>query len=172
MYILPEKVSGFYDKGDTPPKAFPFSLFRKNCKQIDQQSEYSVLGMTDFPSQPNRSYYLTLLQHFVKGHFFIFCNRYYPLIAFSRLLDDSTPDFRSIEGGMLPGNEFIDLPELHALLNKEFVVLDKEYLATSVNADNPEDAVSVSKLSYKEFAEFSFWKPRVISDIIFNNWGD
>lgn len=174
MLLLPEKVSGFHDPGDPPPSLFPFSILEKKCEQIDQMSEYSLVKAIDFLEEENRSYYLVLIRHFTKGHFLIFCNKYYPLVAFSHLVEQplyQEPSLTTIEKGEIPPNEFVNLPDLEPFLKPEFTVLEKDFLAKSVNADNPQDAISVSKLCHSEFAEFSFWKPKVLSDIIFNNWG-
>ena len=165
-FILPPYVSGFYKDGGRTAEKVPFGLFSESCKKLADESDFTLVKAYDFSGQPNRSYHLAAFTG--KLNLLAMCNKYYPIVAFSVIESPSTNFDFNIS---MPKNEYLDGAEMAPFFSEHFTVLDKAYLAITVDADNPSDAKVVSRLSDNEFAEFAYWEPKVVADIVFNNWG-
>ncbi len=168
IYQLPAGVSGFFEENVETPKRTDVNQFRKCCENLAENSDYQMIDFFNFNSMPTKSYHLASFKHKTGGYILIFCNRYFPLVAFSQVADGKTVEQVDL---MLPENEFFDDDLLDQYFKNDFEVLSSAYLGITVDADNIEDAKAVKQLTFYEFAEFSFWKPQVLADIVFNNWG-
>ena len=168
LFQLPPGVSGFYEENEATPAKADVYLFRRCCEQLAENTNYHLHNFYDFSESTTKSYHLAIFRHISDGFILVFCNRYYPLVAFSKVEDDTHIEKADLQ---LPKNEFIDDDLLKQYFKENFEVLNSDYLGITVDADNEEDAITVKQLTFYEFAEFSFWKPQVLADIIFNNWG-
>ncbi|MDW7694676.1 hypothetical protein R9C00_07980 [Flammeovirgaceae bacterium SG7u.111] len=169
FFVLPTGVSGFFESGGELPQIL-FEDFEKACLQIAAASHFDLKETYAFEDEPTRNYYLAFLTS-EQGNVLVFCNKYFQLIAVSELMEKISSLKEFLAKGKMPQNQFADVPEVFQSLPKGYDYLTPTYLAKSVNADNEEDALAVNALSDIEFAEFSYWEPRQLSDIVFNNWG-
>ncbi len=169
FFVLPTGVSGFFESGGELPQIL-FEDFEKACLQIASASHFDLKEMYGFEDEPTRSYYLAFLTS-EQGNVLVFCNKYFQLVAVSELMEKVSSLKEFLAKGEMPQNQFSDVPEVSQNLPEGYDYLTSAYLAKSVDADNEEDALAVKALSDIEFAEFSYWEPRQLSDIIFNNWG-
>ncbi|UZR94368.1 hypothetical protein [Chondrinema litorale] len=167
-YILPPGVSGFYKEGEDTPASIDVYQFRKACENLVEKTGYLLEAFYDFTLSETKSYHLAVVFKPDNSYILIFCNRYYPIIAFSKVLDIKNINQADFD---LPENEFFDNEQLATFFKNNYEVLTCDYLSITVDADNEDDAVTVKRLTFYEFAEFSFWKPQTLGDIIFNDWG-
>lgn len=94
----------------------------------------------------------------------VFCNRVAPLVALAQVVN--------WRGDSLPENRFISDERWAAWLDDQgFAVLAQALLEQKLDADIPESAALVQQLDDLEFAEFAYWEPKTVADIIFNDWG-
>ncbi|MEM1136589.1 MAG: hypothetical protein AAGI07_12185 [Bacteroidota bacterium] len=168
IFRLPAGVSGFYKEDEPTPSAVDVNQFRKACEQLAEQSGYTLHTFYDFSASKTKSYHLAILAKDTESYIMVFCNRYYPIVAFSRVLEIEKIAQADLS---LPENTFFDDDQIAAFFKEDFTVLASDYLSITVDADNEADALAVEKLTFYEFAEFSFWKPQLLAEIIFNNWG-
>ena len=167
-FILPPGVSGFYKENENTPSLVDIYLFRKFCENLAEKTGFQLYSFYDFSSSNSKSYHLAIITKSESEFILIFCNKYYPLIAFSKVLDSKNINQADFD---LPKNEFFDDEKLASYFKTDFKILNSDFLSITVDADNEEDAIAVKELTFYEFAEFSFWKPQVLAEIIFNNWG-
>jgi len=170
-FILPPYVSGFYKDGGRTPEKVSLSIFRDACEKLAHGVGWELKRVLDFSGQPSRSYHLAVFAAGDAHERLVLCNKYYPIVAFAKVVQPSADGHSfDYEKGM-PENEYIEPGEGGQFFTPRFTALDKAYLAVTVDADNPSDAVVVSKLSDYEFAEFAYWEPKIVADVVFNNWG-
>lgn len=167
IYVLPPKISGFHDRTSPAPKLWNLKPFQQCCQRVVQGGIFEVIHFFDFTQHPSKSYHFTL---FVRGEQFylVFVNKYYPYIAIAQVLVPISVVHDLVNE--LPVNQFVDVPALAKYFEGDFEVLPASFLERSPDADDPESAAIVKDLEKAEFAEFAYWEPRCIGEIIFNNW--
>ncbi len=165
-FFFPAGISGFWSKKDTPPPILETSLFQEKCEEV-KTIGYELIAI-HFAENKRQSYHSALLQK-NEEQIVVFCNKYYPIVAFTQpnaLL--SANDLIQFE----PPSVYVAHEMLAAYFNQApFQVIPSEILRLEVDADNPETTSVVHLLYDVEFAEFAFWEPRSMGDVVFNNWG-
>ncbi len=165
-FSFPAGVSGFWSKKDPAPSPFAPALFEDRCAQA-RALDFELKAVA-LAQQPKRSYHLALLEK-PGEQLVVFCNKYYPLVAF---FVPPVPILPEKLHEVLPPPVYVAHPELAQLFAQApFQVIPAEVLALEVDADNPATTGVVCHLYDAEFAEFAFWEPRAMGDVAFNNWG-
>ncbi len=164
-FLLPAGISGFFETGTKAPPLLNFEDFARACEKAGNLSNFSLRQVYNFNEQPARSYHAAVF--FRDTTLLALCNKYFPVVAFARIANGAEAQLLD----HMPENEYVNVPELSHIFEEGFTVLDKTGLTITVDADVPEDALAVSLLSDNEFAEFAYWEPKIVADIIFNNWG-
>jgi hypothetical protein len=165
-FILPSGISGLHTTCLPDDQGQYLELFRQACQQATHLSGRVLLNVYDLLNEVDRTYHLACIQT-QEGTLLIFCNKYYPIVAVSQVTQE---DAMAALPWQLPPNQFTEAPELRHFFEPSFTILSPEYLRIPVNSDIPELARAVSQLDDFEFAEFSYWEPKYISDIVFNSW--
>ena len=164
--IFPPKVSGFYERKSGPPALLPVADLKQALHDLDGLGiQWQLI---DFSHQPNYSYHVCFISWQDKGYFF-FMNKYYYLAAFSQI-EDMEEWQNWEEGQLLPRNQYTDIPQLHDILSTPWTILPEEMIIQKVDADNEISQKIVMNLQNAEFAEFSYWEPQNMGNILFNNW--
>ena len=165
--IFPPKTTGFYNPDEQPPVLQSLEGFMKACEQMASIKGFELLTLFDYTDIPSKSYHLQLMKDQDGQGFFIFVNKYSPLIAFSKI------DAINWEGwngeGEMPQNHYVDMIELTSYFHG-MDVIPVEVLLMPIDADEAESAVVVQQLQDAEFAEFSFFAPQNLGNLVFNNW--
>lgn len=158
---LPPHISGFTSAYH---KAIPCVSLRK-IENFIQDLPFEFKKFTNNNKSKNYNYHYLSAKN-KEEKFLIFFNKLYPIIAVSKILESNQASYSD-----LPKNEFVDVPSLESYAKQhQFILLRKELLEQKMDADIPVVQSIVGQLSQVEFAEFSYYEPQVIADIIFNNW--
>jgi hypothetical protein len=164
--MLPPKVSGFHNPGEAPPEPLGQGLLHEELAGVRQQARR--WRWADYSQQPNWSYHAGLWL-WEDEPLLLLVNKYYRLAACSRV-DDRQAWEAWQPGQPLPRNQYIDFPALREWLPESWVLLPQAFLLQAVDADQAESQAAVAQLQLQEFAEFSYWEPRNMGNIVFNNW--
>ncbi|WP_139209569.1 hypothetical protein [Paenibacillus sp. NFR01] len=118
---------------------------------------YSILRGTmeweDIDLKGKNYFYFSIMSDDQEYH--VLLNAYFPYVGISRSFNNNKFSFMSSEE---INNQFIILTECnYVLLGKE--ELDKELTDTDF-----------LELDNAELEQLNYWKPRIVSEIIFNNW--
>jgi len=166
--IFPPKVTGFHNPSDSAPELQDLKPFHLKCQAISAVGLLNPIEFFDYSAEPSRSYHLQLAEDSRSIGYFLFLNKYAPLVAISKMLDNS---WKSWDGtGELPPNQYIDFPELEAYFQPDFQLIPVATLLLPIDADKPESAAVVQNLQDSEFAEFSYFAPQNLGNLVFNNW--
>ena len=155
--VLPVGVSGFCN-----PHIYQLSMYTHNplffqlCSDINQTTDFRLLHSEATAKGQNFSY--ALFEN--KGFVAIMCNQYYPLIGYC-----------AVPAARLSGGKFTDVPELDTFFEKDFKILRQDFLENPVNADNKRSRIILQNIGHEEFAQFAYWEPEIIGEIVFNRWG-
>lgn len=166
LYILPAGVSGFLRENENTKIQFDHQLFLKACNSESLGENLQLSHIDLLENEANKSYMFAYYVRQDLPDLIVFCNKYFPIVAFSEVLDEHNQP----QENPFPDNHFCDLKSLNSVFEPDFKVLDKSYLTTKVDADDEENSKKVSQLTNYEFSEFSFWQPQIIGDILFNDW--
>ncbi len=80
---------------------------------------------------------------------FVLLNCHYPFLAFASTLGKISS---------------FDMPVMSVKYKPYYTVLKKDYLDTALSSEH------LFTLSRAELEQFSYWKPRTVGEVIFNNW--
>lgn len=165
-FSFPAGISGFWSKKDTPPPTLDTNLFQEKCEEVKNVG-FNLIAI-HFAPKKKFSYHAALFEKDDK-QIVVFCNKYYPIVAFAPAETKLTAkDLASFE----PPSTYVEDEILSAYFNQApFQVIPGDILRLEVDADNPETTSVVHLLYDVEFAEFAFWEPRSMGDVVFNNWG-
>ncbi len=165
-FSFPAGISGFWGKKDAPPPTFAPTLFEERCQQT-RALDFELASIA-FANEKKQTYHVALLQK-SNEQLLVFCNKYYPIVAFAIPESSLAPEhLPRIE----PPHTYAEHEALAQLFNQEpFQVIPTPILRLEVDADNPETTAVVHQLYDAEFAEFAFWEPRSMGDVVFNRWG-
>ncbi|MEH0155592.1 hypothetical protein V6R21_15705 [Limibacter armeniacum] len=164
LFTLPTYISGFTEEGVSPLnhiEPYEFRLF------LSRQKGVEILSFHDFETDYDCSYMLSLVE-MNDDKFLIFCNKYFPYVAVSKVLEEGVS--LKDETAELPRNRFVKDIGLSEIDDLPFSFLEVELLELKVDADNADSMFVLKQISDTEFAEFSYWQPLIIADIIFNRW--
>lgn len=160
--ILPRGVSGFGIKNQ---KELSVSDLKKAAEAITEQLGFEM-DWVDGSSNTNCTYHFAILYGSTsesKSQKALLIHKFFPLAALVKF-DGSS---RAEEQGEL--NEFI-FSEASARLVGEFHLFSGAFLNHPADGDDPICEEVLQLLSNEEFAEFAYYEPRCLGDIIFNNW--
>ncbi|MFT5616812.1 MAG: hypothetical protein ACI85I_000026 [Arenicella sp.] len=165
--IFPKNITGFHNLNKPAPSQIGLERFKAICITIKAVGDFDLIQFFDYSEQGNKSYHLQLIEK--EGNaYFIFLNKYASFIAFSEILEEN---WQSWNGeGELPKNRYIDFPQLTKYFQTDFQIIPQEILLLPIDADNPKSAEVVQNLEDAEFAEFSYFAPQCLGNIVFNNW--
>ncbi len=164
---FPKNITGFRNPKKPAPNQIGLENFRAICAIIEAVESFDLIQFFDYSEQENKSYHLQLIEKEGKAYF-IFLNKYAPFIAFSEIFEEN---WRSWNGnGELPKNRYIDIPELTKHFQTDFQIIPQATLLLPIDADNPKSAEVVQNLEDAEFAEFSYFAPQCLGNIVFNDW--
>jgi hypothetical protein len=167
-FALPPKTSGFYNTDDSPPEEMPMAEVSRALDGLHSLPGIEKLESISYAQEPNRNYHLAIVQ--ANGEWrLVFVNKYYPIVACSRVLDEIAL-VKWGRKGELPANEYMDWPEIAAVLPQNWRIAPKSMLLTRIDPDEGLSTPMIENLQNREFAEFSFYDPRYVGQIIFNNW--
>lgn len=165
-FSFPAGISGFWSKKDTPPPTLDTQLFQEKCEEVKTVG-FNLISI-HFTDKKKQSYHSALLEKDGE-QIIVLCNKYYPIVAFAE------PESKISESELSkyePPKVYVEHEILAAYFNQApFQVIPSEILRLEVDADNPETTSVVHLLYDVEFAEFAFWEPRSMGDVVFNNWG-
>ncbi|GAA4843144.1 hypothetical protein [Algivirga pacifica] len=155
---LPAAISGY---GKIQEEVAP-ERFKNYLKGLP----LTLLDFQSFQQEPNYSYMLGLLLDAEQQKFYyFFCNKYYPYIACAEIKEMAetriTPH--------LLVNQFVDLTEVKDP-EGYFTILPVYFLEKKVTSDELLISHILQHLEHQEFAEFAYWEPRILANIIFNRW--
>jgi hypothetical protein len=162
--VLPPNVSGFFDH--QPPALLPVKELQQGIEGLRTLEGFKDLVFADCTGQTSRSYHWALLE-LKEGSYFIFLNKYHRIAACSRI--KHAVQARDWEEE-LPENMYVHHSGIFAVLEETFTVLYPELLMLPIDPDKGDSVPVVARLQLSEFAEFSFWEPRNIGQVVFNNW--
>ncbi|MEN7551421.1 hypothetical protein AAG747_26125 [Rapidithrix thailandica] len=166
--VFPPNASGFFSKGAEIFTKVDWSEFEKHCKLVDAQTDYTLKFLLRRKLEDNHSYHEAIFLTPENKGLFVFVNKFYPFIAISQSLMPLTEELSEKEG--LPDNEFINHQELASVFEPVFTVISKEVLTKKLDADDEIASKYVQQLTFHEFAEFAYWEPRIMANILFNKW--
>ena len=164
---FPPNITGFHNPNKPAPNQIELDDFKAVCATIKAVESFELIRFFDYSEQENKSYHLQLIEKERKAYF-IFLNKYVPFIAFSEIFEENWKGWSGV--GELPKNRYVDFPELAKYFQSDFQVIPQEILLLPIDADNPKSAAVVQKLEDAEFAEFSYFAPQCLGNIVFNNW--
>jgi hypothetical protein len=165
--IFPANITGFYNPNESAPKPLELDTFKTICNTLKTVGDFDLIQFFDYSDDADKSYHLQLIEKEGKWYF-IFLNKYSPLIAFSEIFEKNWSGWNGKEE--LPKNRYIDMPELAKHFPTDFQLIPQEILLLPIDADNPKSAEVVQNLKDAEFAEFSYFAPQCLGNIVFNNW--
>lgn len=169
--ILPAQVTGLYATGKEqspePKMTIRMKEAFESMRNLMPNSEFSrfyahteerdINFSTFLVRFPNRSDFLQIL-----------CNKYFPLMACA-IVSQAEYESGSFK---LPPHRFTEIP----LEPEEFFPssrwegLSVDFLNLRADSDNERFVRAVSRLTFTEFAFFTYKEPRCIGEIIFNKW--
>ncbi|PWJ44456.1 hypothetical protein [Sediminitomix flava] len=149
---LPTYISGFFPQ-DYEKEPFDLDKF---LQQVFTDSKIDFSKAVIDRQSSDHTYILVKFKYDDVA-LLLLSHKYFPVMAISK------NNFGSFE--------FLDIPELvEAFFQKSVKVLSKATLETPVNGHHPTCVQLVKDLADIEFAEFAFYEPKYISDIVFNRW--
>lgn len=164
---LPPNISGFFGKEIIQPHT-DIKVFRHYCEDLSKEG-YHLVDWIDLGLNTSRSYHLALFENPFGKQYLVFCNKYYPYVGFSEVIAENKLSYIDTSQ-VLPSNQYIDNETLAHHYSRYFIVIPTDILQTKVDADDIANTYIVSKLTNYEFAEFAYYEPKIIGDIVFNNW--
>lgn len=151
MEPLPAGVTGFGLR--SPHVNSDFRSFSSACRAAARTIGANVQSTTDAGSSPALGFHEALLV--VDRHpLLVLCNASVPVIAFAMPRND-THELR---------NEFIDCPQLAAVLCDNYRVLSRQ---EAHSLPVPE---IVSLLEPEELRQLRYWRSERVGDVVFNHW--
>lgn len=164
--IFPPKVSGFY--AGEPPSLISTIQIEQELAVLQGLPVTASWFLFNLEPYHHYSYHLCHIEYGETSYLF-FINKYAKIGALSKVHPSA-----SIEGWHideeLPRNSYDDWKEGTRLLASHWAIVPPDILTLSVDADNPESQRIVSELQNEEFAQFAYWEPQNMGNILFNNW--
>jgi hypothetical protein len=127
--------------------------FKAACERVAQKAGGRVLHV--WIAGGGLTYHLAAIE-LPDRHVAVWCNAFFPLLAFTRLEDRHLYD-------TIP---FIDVAELARPFADEpsFTLLDAAYVNAPVSPD------ATRELDDHELEDIRYWKPSQIGQVMFNDW--
>jgi hypothetical protein len=150
MNALPKGITGF----DSLSHEVSGKRFAEACYAAARQIGARVESVQTVEGQVIHNFHEALITlRYETRRVSVVCNAHFPLVAFA------SP---STEGDMQ--FEFVDCPELAAVLSAGFTVLTRQEACAAVTAE------ATALLSADELKQVHYWRPGCIGEVIFNYW--
>jgi hypothetical protein len=143
---LPNGITGFRSSTDKELPVMDLVEFKQLCYSFIRQIGGIVKSYNNNISQQN---FYTVEYDYLGESILILLNHHYPLLTFASSLDRLT---------------FIEVPEISIKFMPYYTVLTKEYLNIPLTSNH------LAALSKAELTQISYWNPKTVGEIIFNNW--
>lgn len=151
--ILPNGITGFYDKETNQPPYVDGKRFKQECYRIVTHHGGKVLDFNE-PEYPKNFYDVEV--QVVRKHIHLLLNEHYPYLAFALKVN---------MGDIV----FIEIPELFKEINLQYKVMGVKELNERLIFDSQSSRRKYD-LNRAELEQIFFWKPDRVADVIFNYW--
>lgn len=149
--ILPKGITGFAPDDSPYTPATSFRAFKTVCHAAARRLYGRVISVTSCEGQVTPNFHVAEL-HLRSGVYFVLCNAYHPWLAAVA----QRPTW--MEG------PFLDSAELQGAAWSGFRFLVPEQL------EEPPTLEALRALGPDELAQFLYWKPERLGDVLFNFW--
>ncbi|WP_281614092.1 hypothetical protein [Flammeovirga sp. SubArs3] len=153
-YRLPKGITGFVESEN---KTIDLSLWEETVKSF-----FSIKANIQFSDRYSYTYQII---EFNNELYLLFKNKYTDFFAIAKV-DDENEEYHKI-----PNHYFFDEFEIIDFLEAMgFIHYPTALLELKVDGANPLITNLLKELSDSEFGQFSYFEPKIIANIIFNDW--
>ena len=135
--------------------------------QAQAAAHFDEIMLLKFTFDPTYSYRACLLQK-PEQAILVLCNKFYPIVALAEVNLQRLPTTDLTKA--LPENRFSELELWSKIFSADYRVLPPEHLLLPADADNDQSRQLLANLTRAEAAELSYFAPKLIKDVVFNNW--
>lgn len=144
--ILPKGITGFRSIKDKELPLMDSIQFKQLSHTFVRELGGEMKGFSEHFSHQN-FYSIEYMLH--RKSYFVLLNCHHPFLAFSARWVEFT---------------FLDVPAMKTKYKPHYTVLTKDYLDTPITSEH------LSSLSKAELEQISYWRPKTVGEVIFNNW--
>ncbi len=160
MVKLKPGVTGFY--GNTEPPYIDFKAYKQVVYAIAIELRMKVTKCSSEPEEYNDNFYRAILKGDKK--LWVLCNMHYPIIALS---DGFHYSYESDDERCgYYWDRFIEIPSIIELVEK----ISGFKCLTAEEFNQPVTGECIRDLWGSELNQIKYWKPKTISEILFNFW--
>lgn len=152
MIKLPQGITGFVSDISQKKNAVSFTEFKEDMANLGQKFNVKIIACNPILTCEN---YFSCQIEYKNQTISILCNTVYPVIGFC------TTD----NPNKMP-RKFLSIEEMehHLIRLRNYAIAPPEFLHSPVEGNVIED------LSMQELSQINYWRPKEISEIIFNYW--
>jgi hypothetical protein len=167
MWTLPAMISGYRDQYMPPLPTSKVSAFSQWCQLAAEQGIFRLHTLCLRTEAKAGSYHYAGISFAdTDGFFLLLCNRFHPFAGLAAIA--VLPSACQIPEQALT---FCDHPLISQHFHlPEFNLLPAEFLNNKIDSEDSISQGAVSNLCNEEFAQFTYWQPKTLGDVVFHYW--